>query len=181
MLHPLPNTGKDNAPYHHKRSFLSFSAMKTKKDLIEAMVGVGVKKVTLPVKEGVRTSPLEIDLSDTINVTASYKPTTDTALTATDTSAEFFEWKYAASATKDGTIPTVPELKSVCVLEMNENHRDKLQCDVRKLLTSNGHTWLWTPPYCPWLQPIETFWAHGKNHAAAKNRNGRTMRECMVR
>jgi hypothetical protein len=31
--------------------------MKTKKDLIEAMVGVGVKKVTLPVKEGVRTSP----------------------------------------------------------------------------------------------------------------------------
>lgn len=46
MLHPLPNTGKDNAPYHHKRSFLSFSAMKTKKDLIEAMVGVGVKKVT---------------------------------------------------------------------------------------------------------------------------------------
>ena len=58
MLHPLPNTGKDNAPYHHKRSFLSFSAMKTKKDLIEAMVGVGVKKVTLPVKEGVRTSPL---------------------------------------------------------------------------------------------------------------------------
>jgi hypothetical protein len=53
VLHPLPNTGKDNAPYHHKRSFLSFSAMKTKKDLIEAMVGVGVKKVTLPVKEGV--------------------------------------------------------------------------------------------------------------------------------
>lgn len=49
--------------------------MKTKKDLIEAMVGVGVKKVTLPVKEGVRTSPLEIDLSEKINVTASYKPT----------------------------------------------------------------------------------------------------------
>ena len=65
--------------------------MKTKKDLIEAMVGVGVKKVTLPVKEGVRTSPLEIDLSEQINVKASYEPTNDTALTAADTSAEFFE------------------------------------------------------------------------------------------
>ena len=59
-----------------------------------------------------------------------------------------------------------------CIARRNENHSDKLQCDVQKLLKANSHTWLWTPPYCPWLQPIETFWAHGKNHAASKNRNG---------
>ena len=60
----------------------------------------------------------------------------------------------------------------MCVKEMNENHSHLLQCDVQKILKEAGHTWLWTPPYCPWLQPIETFWAHGKNHAASKNRNG---------
>ena len=43
-------------------------------------------------------------------------------------------------------IPTTEELKGVCVKEMNENHSDKLQCDVQKLLKANGHTWLWTPP-----------------------------------
>ena len=29
------------------------------------------------------------------------------------------------------------------------------------------------------VEQIETFWACGKNHAASRNRNGRSMRECM--
>ena len=38
----------DNAPYHHKREFKSFSALKNKSELIEEMVKAGVKEVTLP-------------------------------------------------------------------------------------------------------------------------------------
>jgi hypothetical protein len=146
--------------------------MKTKKDLVESMVKIGVTNVTLPAKEGLRSAPLAIDLSERIESTEAYAPALTSNLSATNDSAEFFTYKYAERATRDGTIPTTEELKGVCVKEMNENHSDKLQCDVQKLLKANGHTWLWTPPYCPWLQPIETFWAHGKNHAASKNRNG---------
>jgi hypothetical protein len=132
-----------------------------------------------------------------------YAPAVSSNLSATDGSASFFKYKYAERATRDGTIPTTEELKGLCVKEMNENHKEKLQCDVQKILKEAGHTWLWTPPYCPWLQPIETFWAHGKNRAASKNRNGsiyssnfivclltacccccssadRTMKQCMV-
>lgn len=34
---------------------------------------------------------------------------------------------------------------------------------------------LFTPPYCPALQPIELFWGHGKNHVARNFETGRTM------
>ena len=40
-----------------------------------------------------------------------------------------------------------------------------------------GHDVLWTPPYCPDLQPIETFWAIGKNNVASEFYDGRSMRE----
>jgi hypothetical protein len=44
-------------------------------------------------------------------------------------------------------------------------------------LKDKGHSILWTPPYSPDLQPIELFWAAGKNHARMFARNGITMRE----
>ena len=44
--------------------------------------------------------------------------------------------------------------------------REKLECNLQKFLRSIGAEWLWTPAYCPWLQPIETFWAGGKNQCA---------------
>ena len=146
--------------------------MKTKKDLIESMVEIGVTKITLPSKPGLRDADIDIDLSERIDTTEAYAPAVNSNLSATDESASFFKYKYAERASRDGTIPTTEELKGLCVKEMNENHKEKLQCDVQKILKEAGHTWLWTPPYCPWLQPIETFWAHGKNHAASKNRNG---------
>jgi hypothetical protein len=186
LLHPSPHSFEmpvymaDNAPYHHKRSFTSFSAMKTKKDLIENMIKVGVTQVTLPAKEGLRSAPNAIDLSERIDSTEAYAPAVTSNLSAANDSAEFFKYKYAERATRDGMIPTTEELKGVCVKEMNDNHQDKLQCDVQKLLKENGHTWLWTPAYCPWLQPIETFWAHGKNYAASKNRNGEHSARCVL-
>ena len=36
---------------------------------------------------------------------------------------------------------------------------------------------MWTPPYCPDLQPIETFWGCGKNHVASRFVNGRSTQD----
>jgi hypothetical protein len=48
---------------------------------------------------------------------------------------------------------------------------------VERLLQSKGYEVLWTPPYCPDLQPIELFWVAGKNHVARHFYTGRTMKE----
>ena len=37
-------------------------------------------------------------------------------------------------------------------------------------MESLGHEIVWTPPYCPKLQPIELFWAAGKNHVALQHK-----------
>jgi hypothetical protein len=60
------------------------------------------------------------------------------------------------------------ELKEVCIAELQSTPqgREKLECNLQKFLRSIGAEWLWTPAYCPWLQPIETFWAGGKNQCA---------------
>ena len=72
-------------------------------------------------------------------------------------------------------IPTTEELKIGVAVYLQENHPDLLECKVTKLMNSLGHHILWTPPYCPHLQPIELFWAAGKNHAASMNFADTTM------
>jgi hypothetical protein len=74
-------------------------------------------------------------------------------------------------------IPTVDELKVAVVLYLNETQPELLACKVETMLKEEGHVVLWTPPYCPELQPIEMFWGAGKNHAALKNFTGRKMRD----
>jgi hypothetical protein len=54
---------------------------------------------------------------------------------------------------------------------------ERLECKVESLLKLNGHEILWTPPYCPDLQPIELFWAAGKNHAALMHYEKYTMKD----
>jgi hypothetical protein len=76
-------------------------------------------------------------------------------------------------------IPTVDELKVAVVLYLNETQPELLACKVETMLKEEGHVVLWTPPYCPELQPIEMFWGAGKNHAALKNFTGRKMRDAV--
>jgi hypothetical protein len=54
---------------------------------------------------------------------------------------------------------------------------DRLDCKVEKLMKDAGHEILWTPPYCPDLQPIELFWAAGKNHAGMLHYEKRSMKD----
>ena len=63
-------------------------------------------------------------------------------------------------------VASLPELRVSFVCFLQREKPDLLQCKVEQKLRSFGHKVLWTPPYCPELQPIELFWAARKNHVA---------------
>jgi len=161
----------DNAPYHHKRAFLSFSAVKNKPHLIEELLKAGLTSITIPAKEGVvgRENDTEIDLSKKYTVSRPNKPDdTDGEMSVAD--ARVAEKFYYADRVgkKDPLIPTMEQLKEYALVKMQklkemknngeEGGVDLLSCEVQLYLASKGHMWIWTPAYTPWLQPIETFW-----------------------
>ena len=41
---------------------------------------------------------------------------------------------------------------------LRKHKPELLCCKVKQYLKEHGHGVLWTPPYCPNLQPIELFW-----------------------
>ena len=60
------------------------------------------------------------------------------------------------------TVATLEELKIAFVMYLKVEKPELLECTVEACLEGRGHKVLWTPPYCPQLQPIELFWAAGK-------------------
>ena len=74
-------------------------------------------------------------------------------------------------------IAKLDELKFSFLDWLHTNKPQLLECKVEKYLHDLGHEILWTPPYAPKLQPIELFWAAGKNNVAMHHRYGMTMRE----
>ena len=122
---PLPCS---QAPYHHKREVGGLGAYTTKKSLYEHLrkVASEVTKIKLP-KNETRGRDQEIEV---------------------DVSPEFFE----KSASK--MIPDADEIRSGFVRALREANSDKVNCQVEGLLKAHGHSWIWTPPYCPWLQPV---------------------------
>ena len=83
----------------------------------------------------------------------------------------------ASAATRRPFAPTKQELQLAIVGWMKQNKPELLKCKVEAYLKSRGHEVIWTPPYCATLQPIELFWAAGKNYAADHCFNGRTMKQ----
>ena len=75
--------------------------------------------------------------------------------------------------------PTTEEMKYSIMEYLKDNKPELIECLVEKHLTDRGHSVLWTPPYSPDLQPIELFWAAGKNHAAAMSFAGIKMKQTM--
>lgn len=87
-----------------------------------------------------------------------------------------FEMNARATATNP-FIPNIEELKQAIVRYCQDFIPSLLECKVEAYLHQRGHKILWTPPYCPDLQPIELYWAAGKNHAAMMNHSGIKMKE----
>ena len=65
-----------------------------------------------------------------------------------DVSPDF--WQKSASK----MIPDADEIRSGYVRALKDMGSDKVNCQVEGLLKAHGHSWIWTPPYCPWLQPV---------------------------
>ena len=60
---------------------------------------------------------------------------------------------------------------------IQENDPTLLACNVETYLHDLGHEILWNPLYAPKLQPIELFWAAGKNHVALQHHYNMKMKE----
>lgn len=59
-------------------------------------------------------------------------------------------------------VATLGELKIVFVLYLKEEKLEILECKVEAFLEVRGHKVLWTPLYCPQLQPRDISWTAGE-------------------
>ena len=67
---------------------------------------------------------------------------------------------------KKPRVANVKELSVAYLRWLKEHKPEKLECKVEARLREEGFMSLWTGPYCPKTQPIESFWGNGKNHVA---------------
>ena len=157
----------DNAPYHHSRQIGSLASL-SKSKLIDLMITEGCDFIDVPLSD-LRYSAL--DSGDVDGVTDK---------------GEFFRVEFEKEAFQQRAaknrpfIPNLDELKLGFAQWLRDNKPEALECKVERLLRQSGHEVLWTPPYCPDLQPIELFWAAGKRRVADEFENGRKMRETVA-
>ncbi len=153
---------QDNAPYHHKRGIPSLASM-TKKQLLELAEEHGVEYIDLPMYLERRECEVGTDVGEYLRVEMDL-----------DTMA-------GIAGKNRPHVPNVSELRLGIVKYFQENKPELLECQVEKYLKDRGHQVLWTPPYCPDLQPIELWWAAGKSHAAWMYYDGCKMRDAVSR
>ena len=73
----------------------------------------------------------------------------------------------AGRKTTQNDVPSVGELRSATLTWFQENKKEMTLPKLVVQFDKKGWVVLFTPPYCPDLQPIELFWATGKNRARA--------------
>jgi len=139
----------DNAPYHHKRVIGSL-AKQTKGQMVDLLMEHKVEYLDLPWTDKRFQATEETEDNRGAYCRIKFDETA---------------WRARASPSKPFT-PTVAEMKEAAVRYFQERLPELLECKVEQFMKGRGHSILWTPPYCPELQPIELFWAAGKNHAA---------------
>ena len=157
----------DNAAYHHKREIGSLSS-KTKSELKTECDKYKIKHIDIPININ-RLNLLATD------------PTIAAHVQGEDMIRIYLENDHLdvferASARKP-LVPNLVELRMAILNYLTIHNPEALVCKVEQFLTEKGHRILWTPPYSPDLQPIELFWAAGKNHVARNSRFGIKMRE----
>ena len=168
----------DNAPYHHARGVPSLSSLTTKNQILDAIKSYtpNLEWLRLEKKQGTRSTARVVSINDNLLQRAS---------------------------TKRPNVPTTEELKEawLAALKGSHDYASLLTCKIETYLQdqlglvdktqplgqTDAHTsnplrligFLWTPPYTPTLQPIEEFWAGGKNYCASRYVNGRKVKQCI--
>jgi hypothetical protein len=151
----------DNAAYHHKRELNSL-ALLNKKQVIDLCIFHQVEYIDIPYNHR-RYEALQIDgvaQEEGVIIVGEFCDTCRVAFSA----VKMIEHAVASRA----FVPTLDELKVGLLLYAAEVKPHLLEDKVVTIMKEHGHRVLWTPPYSPDLQPIELFWAAGKNHAASK-------------
>lgn len=147
----------DNAAYHHCREIGSFGSS-TKNQMVDLCIKHNVEYIDVPATDR-RIAAMNAEVSGSENV----------MLAGNNMIRVLFD-EDTFRETASNRIPFVPnldELKLGVIGYLQEHNPSMLECKVTTLMKEHGHTILWTPPYSPHLQPIELFWAAGKNHAAS--------------
>ena len=162
----------DNASYHHVRVIGSLSGL-SKKKIVELMKKYEVEYLDVPwsdklsefVDDADDGAEFIEDRGDHMRIHLEVDDNIDI-----DTMGE-------TASNRRPYIPTVDQLKTSFVTYLAERQPRLLDCQVEATLREHGYEVLWTPPYCPDAQPIELFWASGKNHAADLVFDKRKMKE----
>ena len=151
----------DNAPYHHKRAIGTLSSLK-KSELVTLMIQHSVEYIDVPLTAR-RMEALEDDTVDGVtDLGDGYRIEFD---------AETFQQRSSSPF-----VPTLIELQLGFAAYLRDNQPEALECLVERCLKDEGYDVIWTPPYTPDLQPIETYWAIGKNCVAENYYSGQTMK-----
>lgn len=153
----------DNAPYHHVREIGTLSG-KTKGGIIDLMKKYEVDHILLPLTDE-RKALLE-------SLAEGHGHVVEDGHLRVPFDEEGF--KKTKSKYNSLTTPTADELKVGFVVWLKKNKPDALRCKIEKFIEDEGGAVLWTPPYCPDLQPIELFWAAGKNNVSLNYYHGRS-------
>ena len=87
-----------------------------------------------------------------------------------------------ANSSQANGLPTKPELQAATLLWFQQNRPDMLQAKLVNDFQKPERKWivLFTPPYCADLQPIELFWAAGKNYARQKHEQGASLEKVVA-
>ena len=134
----------DNAPYHHKREIGSLSGL-SKAKLLDLCVKHEFEYLDLECTTS-RVDAFDEDLVTNVEDRGS--------VFRVDFNVELF--RQMSSKSKPWA-PSAKELPIAIMEYMRENLPDLLECKVESYMKERGHFILWTPPYCPDLQPIELF------------------------
>ena len=160
----------DNAPYHHKREIGSLQS-KSKKEILQMMKEDAVDVIDLPWTDE------RWELYDCL-------PADDDSIKDKGEYVEIefdIEEQSGRASKKEPRIGNRRELQIAYLRWLKENKPRKLECAFETRMKEQGYRVLWTPPYCPKLQPIEIFWANGKNHVADMYDNNTTMKDVVRR
>jgi len=152
----------DNAPYHHKRNIGALGNV-PKKRLVGMMVSHGVEYIDLPYVTDQR-----YELAQSEDSSNNVQDRGDCV------QVNFIKEEQLKKATANNPrVATLEELSISFVTYVKENKPELLDCEVETHLRERGHEVMWTPLYCPDLQPIKMFWTAGKNNVAL-NHNGKS-------